>query len=456
MSDGALGPDSAPTAEGRRDATSPSLGGRPQPRSLTRIIGGFSAINALFMVAGIVSGPLQARALGPSGRGALAAITVPLTIAPLLIGLGLGAYASRISARGAQLAVVIGTTGTLLVGIGAVVAGLSGQLASLFSGGRETVYLYLVIGFALMPFSLFTYLLWSVNQGLERWRPIAINRLMPPLLGTAVLVVLFVLNRLTVGTAAVIFLGTSIAAQVPLFGVMRGMSRPVFDRQVAREALTFGLPAWVALLGGYANLRLDQLLMIRLTSSKELGFYAVATTLASFSFILTASLQTVIVARTARGDQELAQRATRLTMVVVGAATVVAAALTPIVLPALFGQDFQPAVSMALILLAAGVPFAGAQVLAAVLTAWGNPRAPANAQLGALVITVPGLLLLIPPLGGRGAALVSLGAYSVSFVVQVFAARRIIGGGFRAYLAPVPSDVRWVRERFLRRKPRLA
>ena len=153
--------------------------------SLMRVVGGFSLINVVLMLGGLVSGPLLARALGPSGRGDFAAITVPLTIAPLLLGLGLGAYLARAAARGARLGAAVGTTGALVLGIGLIVAALSNPLADLFAGGRETVHHYLVIGFVLMPFSLLAYLLWSVNQGLERWRPIALNSLIPPVLGTA-------------------------------------------------------------------------------------------------------------------------------------------------------------------------------------------------------------------------------------------------------------------------------
>jgi O-antigen/teichoic acid export membrane protein len=418
--------------------------------SLTRVVGGFSLVNAIVMLAGLVSGPLQARALGPAGRGELAAITVPLTIAPVLVGLGLGAYAARASARNAPLGTLIGTVAALLLLIGVVIAGVSPAVADVFAAGRETVYVFLIIGFALMPFSLFTYLLWGVNQGLERWRPMAMNRLTPPVLGTAAIAILFALDELTLGTAAAVFLSVGVLAQLPLFNVLRSATRVRFDRRVAREALVFGFPAWIATLGGYANFRLDQLLMIRLTSSAELGFYAVAATLAAFSVILTGSIQTAIVPRVARGDRELAQRATRMSVTIVGTATVLAAALTPFVLPALFGHDFEPAVPMALILLAAGIPYAGVQVLSVVLTAWGHPKAPARAEVAALAITVPGLILLIPLLGGRGAALVSLAAYSTNFLIQLVAARRSVGGGVWSYLAVTRVDVRWARERFRR------
>src|SRR5262249_46311124 len=158
---------------------------------------------------------------------------------------------------------------------------------------------------------------------------------------------------------------------------------------------------------------------IRLTSSTQLGLYAVAATLASFSLVLTASLQTAIFPRSAREDRDLAMRATRVTLAGVALASLAVGAITPFLLPALFGANFSHAVPMALILLAAGVPYAGAQILGVVLTAWGPPKPAARAEMLALAVTLPGVFILIPPFGGGGAAVVSLVAYSASFAAQL-------------------------------------
>jgi hypothetical protein len=60
---------------------------------------------------------------------------------------------------------------------------------------------------------------------------------------------------------------------------------------------------------------------------------------------------------------------------------------------------------------------------------------------------VGGLLVLLKPLGGIGAAIVSLAAYSASFVFQVVAAGRRIGVRQRDFLVPRRADLIWLRDR---------
>jgi len=55
------------------------------------------------------------------------------------------------------------------------------------------------------------------------------------------------------------------------------------------------------------------------------------------------------------------------------------------------------------------------------------------------------LLTLLGPLQGMGAAVVSLTAYSVSFVFQLVMAARRLGAPIRAFLVPSAEDVRWAR-----------
>jgi O-antigen/teichoic acid export membrane protein len=183
--------------------------------------------------------------------------------------------------------------------------------------------------------------------------------------------------------------------------------------------------------------------MIRLTSSRELGLYAVAVSLAGFSIVLTASVRTAIFPRSARQDALLASRASRVTIGIVVGATAAAAVVTPFLLPALFGRSFDAAVPMTWILLVAGIPMAGTNVLGIVLTAWGHPKSAASAELAALAVTIPGLLVLVPLWGGIGAALVSLVAYTTNFVVQLVATRTIVGGSYGDYLVPGRADILW-------------
>lgn len=100
---------------------------------------------------------------------------------------------------------------------------------------------------------------------------------------------------------------------------------------------------------------------------------------------------------------------------------------------------------MALVLLAAAVPFAGANILGAALQADGAPGIPSIGEGIALGITVIGLIVLLGPLGGLGAAITSAAAYTASFAFQLVITRRRIPASALAYLVPTAADVRWAR-----------
>jgi O-antigen/teichoic acid export membrane protein len=152
-------------------------------------------------------------------------------------------------------------------------------------------------------------------------------------------------------------------------------------------------------------------------------------------------------ARIGAGERHLMPQAVRMTIMVTVAMNLVVAVVTPILLPLLFGLDFRAATPMALVLLAASVPLAGAAVLSTALQADGVPLIPSVGEGIALVVTVVGLILLLPPLQGMGAAIVSFVAYTASFVFQLVMARRRIEAPLSAFLRPSRDDMQWLRSR---------
>jgi O-antigen/teichoic acid export membrane protein len=61
-------------------------------RGLVRVAASITVLNLTISAMAVISGPLQARALGPGGRGELAAILVPLFVAPILADIGLSTF----------------------------------------------------------------------------------------------------------------------------------------------------------------------------------------------------------------------------------------------------------------------------------------------------------------------------------------------------------------------------
>lgn len=417
---------------------------RPAGRPMLRLVGGLSLVNILVSLSGIVTGPLQARALGPTGRGTLAAILVPVTLAPVIAGLGLGSFAIRDAARGRPVPVLVGTLGVpLLVVSGVVMLGAT-PLAHLIAGDRAVVFRYVRLGLFLMPFSLTSSVVLGIAVGLERWRMLIVCRLVAPTIWTVGVVVLYATDRLTVSSAAILtFVGAG-AASLPMIPLLR-LGRPRFDREVLREALPFGAKAWLGGLSAVANVNLDQLLMIRLVSARELGLYAIAVTVATaFTTVVVGALSYVIAPRIAAGDRDVAARATRMTL---ASSAVVAAGLAlpmPLLLRIGFGEPFDAATAMTRVALVASVPLAAAFILGTALVNGGHPGVSAKADLFALLITVPGLAVFLPLFGGVGAASVSLCAYTAAFAVLLVAARRRFDLRIRELVVPRAADLAWL------------
>src|SRR5689334_5198184 len=158
--------------------------------------------NVFVTLLGFATGPFLARALGPADRGVLAAIVVPLTLAPWVVNLGLPAYATREAARGRDLGVLVGSLGLASIVLGLLALGPGFAVASFLAQGESDVEHYLRIGFALLPLTLLTGLFFALLNGAQRWRALIAARVLPFLVPAIVISVLFFVGHLTVSTAA--------------------------------------------------------------------------------------------------------------------------------------------------------------------------------------------------------------------------------------------------------------
>lgn len=393
---------------------------------------------------GFITGPLLARALGASGRGDLAAVVVPLTLAPGILGLGISGYSYRALPRGRAVGEVLGSLGLPLVLIGLLAAAAAVPAADALAGGRATVHTFLIVGFVSTPLMLVGSLLLQSLAALERWRRVAATTLTPFAVTSVAIIVLYVTGRLTVATAATATIAGALLSTLPGLALLSA-NRPTFRPSLAREGVSFGVKGWLGGLALTANLRLDQFLMITLVAPRELGLYAVATTLAGASGLAVGGLSPPLMARIGAGETHLMPQAVRIMVTATVGFNIALALVTPLLLSVLFGPQFREALPMALLLLAAQVPLAGALVLSSALQADGAPLIPTVAEGIALVITVAGLVTLLRPLGGVGAAIVSFAAYSTSFVYQVVMARRRTGTPLSRFLVPTRADFRWAR-----------
>jgi O-antigen/teichoic acid export membrane protein len=419
-------------------------------RRLADLVLRLTGVNIAVAVLSLITGPIQAQVLGPSGRGEVAAVIMTLTITTWVLDFGLTTFLARGRAQGADAAVLYGTVVSLSCAFSLIGVAAAFPLAHLLGQGRETVELFLVIGLMLSPVSVALLTLSGVLWGEERWRLLGTMRIAGPLLSVVALATLAIVDRLTVTSAIVSLLLASLFSSLLIIPALRGSGRWRYSPPLAREAVAFGAHNWLASVAIVANLRLDQLLMAGLVSSRQLGLYAVATTVAMFSSVFVSALASGLFPRVARGDPLIARRSCRVALALVSVTSLIAAALIPAILPLLFGSSFQDAVPMALILLFAGVSSAFVTVLSVSLAAAGNPRATIRPQVAGLLISIPLLLALLPSTGGIGASVICVASGAISAALMLLSSLRILGGRPRDYLLPTAEDLQMARRQLVR------
>lgn len=206
-------------------------------------------------------------------------------------------------------------------------------------------------------------------------------------------------------------LGSS--ARLARRGFFQALQRPVLG--VAAKVSGFGARGQVGNLLSLLNYRLDFVILGAMTGPAVLGSYAVASKFAELLRLPSLSLYWVLYPRFAKDDAALAEsRARRL---IPRAGLLTAAGAVPLALaagfivPAIYGDDFRPAIVPAQIILLGLAAEGSAGVITAFLYGRGRPGLNSLAMGGGLVLTVVLDLLLIPSLGAVGAAWASAVAY---------------------------------------------
>jgi O-antigen/teichoic acid export membrane protein len=380
---------------------------------LGRVTRKLTLVNLAVTLSAVVTSPLQARALGPAGRGDLAAVTVVGTLIGSLGNLGLAAFVVRESAVGTSVRRLIGSVGPMLVVLGICWAAAGPAVARLVAGDRPTVHWLLLVFLLAMPFAMFTTATSAVLWGQQRWRLFTAYQLIVPVGSAVVYGVLFLIGNLTVETAGLTFILLSVVVSaLPGLVVLRGAGRPQWNSAIASRGRTYGIKIWLAGLANQTNARLDQLLMTRLVAPAVLGLYVVAVNVSLMQIAFTSAVSVAILPRVAAGEADIAARALRLMLALTIFVSIVVIGTVPVFLPIVFGARFTGAIGMCQILAIAAVPYGAVQIMSNVLAGLGQPGTVARGEIISVVITVPALLIFVSHYGGMGAAVISLVAYS--------------------------------------------
>jgi O-antigen/teichoic acid export membrane protein len=213
---------------------------------------------------------------------------------------------------------------------------------------------------------------------------------------------------------------------------------------LAGRSVRQGLRTYPGEIASMLHLRADVLLLGILATTASLGIYVVAyQTVEPILVLSTAGGATILGLGHGRPEVEggtVTARLIRETLLVGGLLAIIAAILSPFLVPLVYGQAFADAVIPLAILAPGVVAFACGRIAMADLLRRNMLERTAAIAVVVMVLNVGLNLALIPVLGAVGAAIASLISYSTMAALAIGFDRR--AGGFAARsLVPGRADI---------------
>ena len=361
---------------------------------------------------------VQSRLLEPAGRGEFVVVVLGATIVSRLLGqLGV-AVTSRL--RESPLPVVGLTRRALLLGVGLGALGAPAMAAITAASGQVPTKLAVIGALGIVP-NIVWQTISGVLLGEGRIRLWNVIQLLSPVLSLAFLLMLVAGFDTGVSGALVGWaLANAVTAVFALAAAHDTWWPPELPRflddagwTILRLALVMGAVQVVNLV----SYRAELFILGREHGNDAVGVYSIALQAVESMWLVPAAIATAVTAPVvaAAGDREAAgliARSSLRALVLAGLIAGAVGAIGPFLIPAVFGREFDGAVTPLELLLPGVVAYAPVTVLVVYLSVRrAEPWWSLAVAVASMVVTVGTALLLIPAHGARGAA----GASSIGY-----------------------------------------
>ena len=361
-----------------------------------------------FPLSALITSPLLARGLGPDGRGELAALLTPLTVAEAMAAVGTPLAAAYFIRSGADLRSVRSAglwivtlsgfaTGALLVAFAPLLLGTYPHLVATFR--------WLTLGVVVGSYIEFYR---GVRSGQEAYGQINANYWLSALARMAGIVALALLGELTAQRVAVLSIAVGVVSGLTL---VRRPRRPAPPTE------------------GSAPLSTPELL----------GIYAVAVTAAQVPMAFFPAVQRLFLNRAAASDEtESLVKAARLSATVALIVVVALEPLLPWAVTTVFGRPFEQAAGLAQVLVIGAAFWGIGQSLGGLLIGVGRPGSASAADALGVVLLGGTLVPLQAWFGISGAAVAVVVSSAVTALVKAHLLAQGRGPGAWSVLVPSP------------------
>lgn len=387
--------------------------------------GRFTVLRTSQYALGFLSGVVTARALGPAGRAQyalpLALAAVVATVLSLSIDQAAGRMLARREAQLDTLARFLSAVTIVFGGAGFLAAAVLGYAfrAGVLGGSSDATVL---VAAGTVPMTIATQMTLAL---LLRSDDATIYGRVAATVGLAQLALMVVLS-FAIGltplrAVGVIGIGSAATAAALVAALARQVGAralvPRLRYDLLGRSLRTGLALHVATLAVLLNLRLDLLIVGALTSAQATGLYSLAATLAEIVFLVPytvalGAMRTQTVAEVGHAERytvDFARQSFWIAMVIVAAVI----ATSWYAVPTIFGATWAGSTLPLMILTLGATAFALESPLRTHLVRVAHPWSISRAAGAGLAVNIALNLLLIGPLGIKGAALGSLVSYWV-------------------------------------------
>lgn len=267
---------------------------------------------------------------------------------------------------------------------------------------------------------------------------------------TSLLCAIVLVGVLRLGVAGAVA-GSVLVTTLTMVAVLETVRRlgrrdPAGSEARPRALVSYGLRLYPSTVSSFGNARADTYILQALivNSTRAVGLYATAVTMAELVFYVPDSISSLFLPRVAGSTPEDANRmlgrvARLSTLVTLG----IALALVPVaflgihlVLP-----QFVDCLPAFFVLLPAVVSLSLAKIMTSYIAGRGRAGWVSVANVVALVLNVTLNLILIPSLGIVGAALASLVSYTAHATMTLLIASRLSGQGPLSLFVPGRTEV---------------
>ncbi len=371
-------------------------------------------------VLGLMSGPILAHAMGPVGRGQFAGVMQPITIAAAFASIGIPSAVAFFSASGTDVRACFRVGLRLCIIPATIVAAVMIWYAGIISERQGIGLAFVLSCWSAILLSAVVQIRRGSWQGVGRWRILDTERATGALLRFIFVVVVALLGA----TSAEYFVAAALASfAIAASLLFRRLPKTRFDSDVTtppnRKAVAkYAIFASVGTIATIASSRLDQLLMPAASTSAELGYYAIAVTVAEIPLVLATLAARNALPSAARGaaNSKIFRDASLFFVVCVVSVVGIVALAGPIT-PIVFGADFAPSVVPMQILAISSIPLWISVFCSSILSGRGYPGAGSVVSLTSLGVTAVAFVVLWDHIDSLVAAQISLATSAISAIV---------------------------------------